>query len=149
MYQLKKAESSDFDLLFGLMKDFYTSSAVEHAVEDAILERTARAIVDPQEALIWGYLIYEEGTLAGYFSLAESYAAEVGGRSLFLEEIYLLPAFQGKGYATQIIEDLKARYPDHKRFRLEVTPVNQGAARLYERLGFHHLTYENMVFDRS
>lgn len=149
MYELKRVDEGGFEALFSMMKEFYTSPAVEHDVDAAVLERTARAIIDPTEPLVWGYLILEEGAVVGYLYLAESYAGEVGGRSLMLEEIYLNDACRGKGYATKIISDLKDRYPDHKRFRLEVTPANEGAARLYERLGFRRLTYDNMVFDRD
>ena len=37
---------------------------------------------------------------------------------------------------------------DVRRFRLEVTKKNQRAARLYERLGFQFLDYDQMTLDR-
>ena len=35
-----------------------------------------------------------------------------------------------------------------RRFRLEVTQMNQGAAHLYEKCGFQYLRYDQMVLDR-
>ena len=42
-----------------------------------------------------------------------------------------------------------AAHPECRRFRLEGTPANQGAARLYERLGFRFLQYDQMVLDQE
>ena len=43
----------------------------------------------------------------------------------------------GKGCRTQFFEWLfDDEYPEAKRFRLEVTKSNEGAVRLYEKLGF-------------
>ena len=39
--------------------------------------------------------------------------------------------------------------PQVKRFRLEVTRSNEGAVRLYEKLGFSFLEYDQMVLDRQ
>ena len=38
--------------------------------------------------------------------------------------------------------------PSSRRFRLEVTQMNQGAAHLYEKCGFQYLCYDQMVLDR-
>ena len=40
------------------------------------------------------------------------------------------------------------QYSDSRRFRLEVTQMNQGAAHLYEKCGFQYLRYDQMVLDR-
>ena len=37
---------------------------------------------------------------------------------------------------------------ESRRFRLEVTQMNQGAAHLYEKCGFQYLRYDQMVLDR-
>ena len=40
-------------------------------------------------------------------------------------------------------------FPNIKRFRLEVAPSNDMAIKLYEKLGYHFLKYEQMVYDRK
>lgn len=76
------------------------------------------------------------------------YSAEVGGTCVFIEEVYLLPEFRGRGLGRQVLEWIFTQYPDSRRFRLEVTQMNQGAAHLYEKCGFQYLRYDQMVLDR-
>ena len=86
---------------------------------------------------------------AGYLYLTQCYSAEVGGRCIFLEELFLGEEFRGRGLGGEILRWILAQYPDALRFRLEVTPVNVGASRLYEKTGFHYLDYRQMVLDRE
>ena len=95
-----------------------------------------------------GTLIFEEGRLAGYLYVTLCYSAEVGGTCVFIEEVYLLPEFRGRGLGRQVLEWIFTQYPDSRRFRLEVTQMNQGAAHLYEKCGFQYLRYDQMVLDR-
>ena len=43
---------------------------------------------------------------------------------------------------------LEREYTSARRFRLEVTQVNQGAVRLYQRAGYEFLRYDQMVLDK-
>ena len=72
----------------------------------------------------------------GYALTAKSFSQECGGQCVWVEELYVLPAYQGKGMGSRVFELLNAYYPDCCRFRLEVEPENEGAARLYRRLGY-------------
>ena len=67
---------------------------------------------------------------------------------LLIEELYLKPEHQGKGFGSQVFDWLFEEYRGKvKRFRLEVTKVNDGAIRLYKRRGFEELDYLQMVWD--
>lgn len=55
---------------------------------------------------------------------------------------------RGRGLGRQVLEWIFTQYPDSRRFRLEVTQMNQGAAHLYEKCGFQYLCYDQMVLDR-
>ena len=80
--------------------------------------------------------------------ITQCYSAEVGGRCVFIEEIFLKPEFRGQGLGTEIMAWLEREYPAARRFRLEVTQVNQGAVRLYQRAGYEFLRYDQMVLDK-
>ena len=43
---------------------------------------------------------------------------------------------------------MEREYPAARRFRLEVTQVNQRAIRLYEKSGYQYLRYDQMVLDK-
>lgn len=87
-------------------------------------------------------------TARGYLYITLCYSAEVGGRCVFLEEIYLLPEFRGKGLGLDILNWIEQSYPGARRLRLEVNHVNQGAVHLYEKAGYTYLRYEQMIIDK-
>ena len=106
-----------------------------------------RRAVDPAEPLIQGLVLEEDGRPVGYHYMCIGYSAEVGGRYLLLDELYLAPECRGKGYGEQVIRWAMEQHPECARYRLEVTGENR-AARLYERMGFRYLDYKQMVIDR-
>ena len=118
-----------------------------HEVDPAVLRRSFQAAVDPAEPLIQGLVLEEDGRPVGYHYMCIGYSAEVGGRYLLLDELYLAPECRGKGYGEQVIRWAMEQHPECARYRLEVTGENR-AARLYERMGFRYLDYKQMVIDR-
>lgn len=138
---------ADRDIVLPMVEDFYQSDAVDHPVSPAILERAFQDAAGA-EPLLRGVLILEDGVPAGYLYVTLCYSAEVGGRCVFIEELYLAPAYRGRGLGRQIMAWLMEQYPNSARFRLEVTQVNQGAVKLYEACGFQYLRYDQMVLDR-
>ena len=138
----------DRDLVIPLLRDFYQSDAVDQPVDAAVLERSFQAAAGPAEPLLRGLLIQWEGRPAGYMYITQCYSAEVGGRCVFIEEIFLKPEFRGQGLGTEIMAWLEREYPAARRFRLEVTQANQGAISLYQRAGYTFLRYNQMVLDK-
>ena len=64
------------------------------------------------------------------------------------EELYLKEEARGKGYGSRFFEAVMKERPEIRRFRLEVTGSNEKAVRLYRRLGFEFLDYDQMALDR-
>ena len=148
MLTFRDITPGDRDLVVPMVRDFYQSDAVDHPVDAAILERSFQDASDPAEPLLRGLLIQWESQPAGYMYITQCYSAEVGGRCVFIEEIFLEPEFRGQGLGTEIMAWLEREYPAARRFRLEVTQVNQGAVRLYQRAGYEFLRYDQMVLDK-
>lgn len=149
MLTIRDVTPADKGAVMPMVVAFYSSPAVEHDVPTAILERSFTAAADRSDPILRGLLLLEEETPVGYCYVTEYYAAEVGGRCLMIEELYFKEECRGKGYGSQVFAWLMAQYPLHARLRLEVTEANQGAVRLYERLGFQFLQYGQMVLDRE
>ena len=127
--------------------DFYRSDAVDHVVPDSHLEKTADALLagTPYAA---AYILEWEGQTAGYALLALTWSQEGGGETVWVDELYLLPQFRGRGMGKRFFGELEALYPNAARFRLELEPDNEKARSLYTRLGYKPLNYSQMVLDR-
>jgi len=148
MLTFRPITPNDREAVLPMVHGFYHSDAVLHPVDQTVVERTFRAVADPEEPLLWGFLILEDGQTAGFLYLTHCYAAEVGGRCIFLEELFLKPEFQGRGLGREVMTWLHAQYPDARRFRLEVNNTNHSAVRLYQKVGYDYLRYDQMVIDR-
>ena len=139
---------ADRDLVMPMVQAFYQTDAVDHPVEQEILERSFLAAADHAEPLLRGVLVQSGEEVVGYIYITQCYSAEVGGRCVFIEEIFLLPPFRGMGLGHQIMAWIESQYPSARRFRLEVTQVNESAAHLYEKSGYQYLRYDQMVIDK-
>lgn len=148
MLTFRDITPQDHDLVIPMVQAFYQSDAVDHPVDTAILERSFQDAADPAEDLLRGLIVQWDGKPAGYLYITQCYSAEVGGRCVFLEEIYLEPEFRGQGLGTKIMTWIEDTYPTARRFRLEVTQANQGAIHLYQKSGYQFLHYDQMVLDK-
>lgn len=148
MLTFRDLTPEDHDLVVPMVQVFYRSDAVDHPVDAAILERSFQDAASPAEPLLRGLLIQWEDKPAGYMYLTQCYSAEVGGRCVFLEEIFLKEEYRRRGLGAQVMAWLEQEYPAARRFRLEVTQANQGAVSLYQKAGYAFLRYEQMVLDK-
>lgn len=125
-------------------KIFYESDAVLHEVPEENFRHTFDRIMD-NSPLARGFIFEHEGKKAGYALLGFTYSNEVGGLVVFLEEAYILPAFQGVGLGSAFLDAVEEEYRGRaKRLRLEITKSNDRARKLYERKGYKVLDYVSM-----
>ena len=148
MLTFRDITAADREIVLPMVADFYRTDAVDHKVPVEIMERSFAACADPDEPLLRGVLVLAGGEIAGYVYLTFCYSAEVGGRCVFIEEIFLKEKFRGRGLGKEIMAWMEGEYPEVRRFRLEVTQVNKSAIRLYEKSGYQYLRYDQMVFDK-
>ena len=67
---------------------------------------------------------------------------------IWVEELYVRPQYQGRGLGGAFFRFLEETYAGQAaRIRLEVEPDNDGARRLYGRVGFEELPYMQMCRD--
>ena len=97
---------ADRELVMPMVQAFYQTDAVDHPVDQAILDRSFLAAADHAEPLLRGVLLFQDKEPVGYI------------------------------------------YPSARRFRLEVTEVNQRAVALYAKSGYQYLHYDQMVLDK-
>ncbi|HIT14680.1 MAG TPA: GNAT family N-acetyltransferase [Candidatus Scatomonas merdigallinarum] len=148
MLQIRKMTGADAKTVLPMVYGFYRSDAVDHAVPEETLNRTFQAAVT-DGSLLEGFVLEDETGAVGFAYLSPYYACEVGGVNMMLEEIFIIPEAQGKGYGTEFFRWMEETYPEVRRFRLEVTESNQAAVRLYKKLGYDFIRYEQMAKDRK
>ena len=131
---------------FKMCSQFFSSPAVCHEIDQTAMETTFRTALEGSPYMR-GLILTEEEMIIGYLLLSFTYSNEVGGMVVWVEELFLKETYRNKGYGKQVFSWLKETYKNAKRFRLEVTSENEGAKRLYQKIGFVSLPYEQMVID--
>ncbi len=143
----RKITKNDWELYRHYVDIFYHTDAVNAPIP----EENYRATFDElmrSDVYAECYIFEYEGTPCGYVLLSKYFSQEAGGYSITIEEIYLEPEYRSKGLATEFFDWIK-RESGAMRLRLEVEEENVGAKRLYERVGFVPLPYEQMVIDKQ
>ena len=143
----RKITESDRELYYHYADVFYHTDAVNAPVPFENYVATFDEMMRC-DAYVWGYLFEDEGEVCGFALLSRTFSQEAGGFSVTIEEIYIEPAHRGKGLATEFFCYLK-EHSGAMRLRLEVEDDNEGAKRLYERMGFELLPYLQMVIDKQ
>lgn len=148
MLNFRDYEKEDRETVMAMCREFYSGDAVDHPVPMEYLEVTFDEIVKGSPYLR-GILFEYEGKPAGYGQLSFTFSSEAGGFTVLVEEVFVSPAFQGKGIGSAYLEWLFEEYRGKaKRFRLEVCEGNAGAIRLYEKKGFTLLPYKQMILEK-
>lgn len=146
---IRKFTAQDRALYLQLTDEFYHSEAVLHPVPPQHRVATFEELMR-SDTYAEGYVLESDGKVAGFALLSKTFSQEAGGLVVWIEELYLRPVFRGKGIGTHFLQEcIKNRPPHVKRFRLEVEEKNHGAKKLYQRLGFQSLEYQQMVLDFS
>ena len=143
--QIRPVEKKDFDKVLEMMKVFYASNALLIHPEESVLRKT---LADAIEAgpYVEGFVFFREEELAGYGMIAKSYSTEVGGRCVWIEDIYIKPEFRGQGFGTGFLRYVEDRYWDWAvRLRLEAEEENEKAMQVYRNAGFETLGYVQLV----
>jgi GNAT superfamily N-acetyltransferase len=94
---------------------------------------------DPAASTLFAFI---DGIPAAYLIYFYTFSSMVGKRGLWLDDLYVDPAFRGRGVGRALMEHLAgiAAANHCGRFEWTVLDWNQHAIRLYERLGANILS---------
>lgn len=141
---IRKIDIKDKDKYVAMSKKFYNSDAVLHNIPDNNIHKTFDEIVSGSP-YAEGYIYEHNGEIAGYSLLSTTYSNEAGGLILWIEEVYILPEFQGNGFGKDLMAFIEETYKNKVvRIRLEVEKSNRRAIKLYQKKGFTELNYLQM-----
>ena len=125
-----------------MMRVFYASPAVLSNGSEEIFCSDVDECVSGSPYLE-GYVFETDGQIQGYAMVAKSFSTEFGKRCIWIEDLYMRPACRGCGLGTAFFRYIREKYPDAV-LRLEAEPENEGAVRLYQKMGFEVLPYMEM-----
>ncbi|MBE5802134.1 MAG: GNAT family N-acetyltransferase [Clostridiales bacterium] len=144
---LRPVGPEDRRLYLEMAQAFYRSPAVLHPIPLSYMESTYEEMIRSDVYAAGYFMMNQHQECMGYVLLSKTFSQEPGGQSIWVEELYVLPRYQGQGVGTQVLKKLQELYPHCRRFRLEVEPDNTRAIALYQRLGFEELPYYQMILD--
>lgn len=87
----------------------------------------------------------DKGQPIGYAIIQLIWSNEFCGITANIDEMYVVESARGQGIASEFIKNLHNLISGANRFTLEVTPSNDKALGLYERLGFEVAENRTMV----
>ncbi len=149
MFLIRKMERGDYEEVLGMMKIFYASPAVLHKASEEILRRDIEDCLG-DVPFIEGYVFADEDQIAGYAMVAKGYTTEYGGVCLWIEDLYLKPAYRHWGLGTQFFTFLEKEYEGRVvRYKLEVEKENSLAIKAYEKNGYQISPYYEMTKEMS
>jgi ribosomal protein S18 acetylase RimI-like enzyme len=131
----KEFTRTDIPAILSMMRQF---NAIDNYPFDE-LERTGNL-----EALLHNshygrlWIIRQNETVAGYMFLGFGFSFEFKGRDAFVDELFILPEFQGQGIGKKAIDFIidEAKKAGVKALHLEAEHHNERGLRLYRGKGF-------------
>ena len=143
--EIRGMVAGDAEAVTALMRAFYASPAVASDGSEEIFQSDITHCVGDCP-YVEGYVFCEGAAVFGYAMVAKSFSTEFGKPCIWLEELYVAPAFRARGLGGRFLALLERTYPDAV-IRLEVEAENLGAVGLYQRHGFTFLPYREMKKD--
>ena len=144
---IREINRSDKNEYIAMADSFYNSDAVSHPIKKENFEAAFDAAIN-NNLFIKLYILECEKSVAGYAAIAVTFTTEGGGKTLWLDELYVKPDFRGHGLGKELIHFLKED-ESVKRIRLEITPENEKAKKLYISEGFKPCEYKQLIYDIS
>lgn len=123
----KPAEASDLDALFAFNKELIEQYEDFSQIS---CEKVLAWVRQKLERHIQEYTcIFADGEKAGYYHFSPA-----GPGTMELDDLYLFPAFRGRGIGTAVIQKCCAE--TNQPIQLYVFQKNTGAIALYQKMGF-------------
>jgi diamine N-acetyltransferase len=131
----QQATIADLPKLLPLMRTYYAED--DYPFHEAKAHCAAGMLLgDPAIGRCW--LIFHGEDLIGYVVLTFGFSLEYQGRDAFVDELFVLPAWRGKGIGKQALAIVEAACVEGgvTALHLEVERNKTAAQALYRRCGF-------------
>lgn len=133
-FQIRKANRNDVTTILLFIKDLAEFEKLSHEVV-ANEKSIEKYIFEQQKA----HVIIAELALKpiGFALFFENFSTFLGLPGIYLEDLYIQPAFRGRGYGSRLLEHLAqhTRAKGYGRLEWSVLNWNEKAIKLYEKMG--------------
>lgn len=143
--EVRKLRPEDRPAFISFATQFYSTDSVANPIPEKNMQDAFDEMIADSPYLD-GFFILEKGRPAGYAILNYTYSMEFGGRVAMLDELFILPDYQGEGLGGAFLQYMREHLSEGLRaFRLEFVPDKKHLQRLYEKSGFKMMKYSSMV----
>lgn len=132
---MRQAGIEDVALLVKLMSEFYDEAGTPLEAARAA-EAFATLLADAR--LGKAFLIQAQNEEVGYVVITFSYSMEFGGRTAFVDDLFIREQFRGRGLGTAALNKVREYCAEQsvRALHLETGRDNVAAHALYRRAGF-------------
>jgi GNAT superfamily N-acetyltransferase len=125
-----------------LLLSFIRSMAAFERLEVTATEESLRSALFGESPAARALLVFVDGEPIAYITYFFTFGTMFGKRGLWLDDLFIVPAFRGKGIGQALMQHLAAIAMEHDcgRFEWMVLDWNERAIRFYERLGAEFLS---------
>ena len=129
------ADKESFPELLAMMEEFYAIDGYSFQPDRAAYN-LHHFVANEDWGRVW--MIMQRTDFVGYVVLTFCFSFEFGGRTAFVDELFLKPVHRNKGIGGIVLDFIvqQAKALSLKALHLEVEPHNVGGNRLYTKKGF-------------
>lgn len=128
-YVLRKYNNEDYDFVYEVKKNAYKKYVEQCWGRWNEKEQRNRFKESMEKAIDKTYIIMGDNERIGFYQ-----GQVVNERTYYIENICIIPEYQGKGIGTEILKSILKEYSD-KNIEIQYFKQNP-VGRLYEKLGF-------------
>jgi GNAT superfamily N-acetyltransferase len=133
--EIRAATEDDVPLLLSLIKELADYERLSHEV--AATEETLRHSLFGEQRVAEALLGFLGGDPAGFALFFHNFSTFLGRRGLYLEDLFVLPAYRGRGIGRRLLSHLARIAIERRCGRMEwwVLDWNETAIRFYRSIG--------------
>ena len=134
-FELRPAQPQDVPALVGLITELAEFEQLTHLLKVTPEALQSHLFGERPAAEAW--VAEMEGRAVGFALFFTNFSTFLGQPGLYLEDLYVQPAFRGLGIGKALLNRLGALAVErgHGRFEWSVLDWNEHAIRFYERMG--------------
>lgn len=141
----RRFKASDSKVVAGLIQNLYREDSDGKPTSPQKIQNTFDSLIKHPDRGAIMVLEHQKGII-GYAILINFWSNEFGGNIIDIDELYIKEGFRSQGIGTNFIKHLaENKFGNSVALRLEVTPGNKKARKLYESLGFK--LHKNNTYD--